>query len=209
MNCLLKSSAVALLATGVASCGILESNVTPSSTATITPLITSGAKVATVSSGSIANSTGSIDARTTSVLGGSGGSIQQIFKTDRCNKLSRGGFIWFTDTVVLDDWLSPLSLELKRDVKSRVDFASQGVLLLDYGVAGKKGAGAIVSSKDIAMKGKEAFITVKRLDPSATSKERVQVVAHPCSLHVMPRTGFETLVIQSEVGDRLTSFANR
>jgi len=217
MNRLLQLSLCALVTAGVASCGVLEPNVVPSSTATITPLITSTGNVASADAGTNtvgANKVGmgKVGNRTiqsATLSGGSAnGSIQRIFQTDRCNELSRGGFIWFTDVVVLDDWLSPLSPEMIKQVKSKVDFSKQGVLLLDYGTAGTGGAGATVMNERLEVKGKEAIVKVKRFKASSTDKKRAQVVTHPCSLHVIPRTGFSTLVIHSDQGDRLTSFAN-
>lgn len=208
MNCFSRLTLTALIATAVASCGVLEPNVVPASTASITPLITSSGTFSTA--GNRASATNVRTALATNTTSGSDltGSIQQIFNTDRCNKLSRGGFIWFTDSVVLDDWLAPLTPVVAKDVRRQMDFSKQGALLLDYGVAGTSGAGAMVVSKQLEVKGKDAFITVKKINPNATEKKKIQVVTHPCSLYVMPRTGFSTLVIQSEQGDRLTSFAN-
>jgi len=94
-------------------------------------------------------------------------------------------------------------------VKSKVDFSKQGALLLDYGTAGTGGAGSTVMGESLELKGSEAIVKIKRYEPSSTdNKKRAQVVTHPCSLHVMPRAGFDTLVIHSDLDDRLTSFAN-
>jgi len=207
MNRLLQLSFCALVTTAVSSCGVLEPNVVPSSTATITPLITSSGKVATADAGVGKESNRTVQSATLSG-GSANGAITRIFQTDRCNELSRGGFIWFTDVVVLDDWLSPLSPEMIKQVKSNVDFSKQGVLLLDYGTAGTGGAGATVMNERLELKGKEAIVKVKRFKASSTDKKRAQVVTHSCSLHVMPRIGYSTLVIHSEQGDRLTSFVN-
>lgn len=207
MNRLFKLSCNTLVAGAVAAtiaaCGALEPNVIPVSTSTVTPQITAGGKVALTEQGN--------GVTTKAVLPESvgKGSIKQIFQTDRCSDLSRGGFVWFTDSVGFDDWLAPLSPELMAQVKSRVDFSKQGVLLLDYGIAGTGGAGSTVMSESLELKGSEAIVKVKRYEPSPTDrKKRAQVVTHPCSLHVMPRLGFSTLVVHSELGDRLTSFEN-
>jgi len=183
MNRLAKLSLSALVASNIAACGLLEPSV-----------------VKTVASEAVV---------AVGQKGVASGSIAQIFRTDRCSDLSRGGFIWFTDTVSLDDWLAPLSSELMAQVKSKVDFSKQGVLLLDYGIAGTGGAGSTIMGDSLELKGSEAIVKIKRYEPSSTDKKkRAQVVTHPCSLHVMPRAGFNTLVIQSEQGDRLTSFVN-
>ena len=209
MNRYLKLSLSTLVAATVTACGALEPNIIPGSTATITPLITTSGKVAKVPDAPAADGTKTLLASNSSSANFVKGSDQEIFRTDRCNDLSRGGFIWFTDVVSFDDWLSPLSPELMAQVKSKVDFSKQGALLLDYGIAGTGGAGSTVMSESLALKGAEAIVKVKRYEPSATdTKKRAQVVTHPCSLHVMPRAGFDTLVIHSELGDRLTSFAN-
>ncbi len=211
MNRLIKLSLSAVVAATVSACSTLEPNLIPGSTASITPLITTSGNVAKTPDGSLVDANGTAAGGTKTLLPATsgGGAIQQIFQTDRCNDLSRGGFIWFTDTVGFDDWLSPLSPALKAQVKSGVDFSQQGVLLIDYGVAGTGGAGTTVMSKSLELKGSEAIVKVKRYQPSATDqKKRAQVVTHPCSLHVMPSAGFSTLVIHSELGDRLTSFAN-
>ena len=208
---LLKTSLSVLVAAAVTACGTLEPNVIETPASTVTPLITSAGKVTSAgnaTSGTPVANAGSA-AGSKAVLSSGSGSIQEIFRTDRCSDLSRGGFIWFTETVGLNDWLSPLSPELMAQIRSRVDFAKQGALLVDYGIAGTGGAAATVSGS-LERKGDEAIVKVERYEPSPTDrKKRAQVVTHPCSLHVISRTGFDTLVIQSEQGDRLTSFANK
>ena len=215
MNRFLKLSLSALVAASVSACSSLEPNLIPGSTASITPLITSSGKVARAPDGSqpiagtAAGGTKTLLPVDSLSASAATGAIEQIFQTDRCNDLSRGGFVWFTDTVGFNDWLSPLSPEQQAQVKSRVDFSQQGVLLIDYGIAGTGGAGTTVMSKGLELKGSEAIVKIKRYEPSPTDKKkRAQVVSHPCSLHAMPRGGFNTLVVHSELGDRLTSFAN-
>ena len=218
---LIKLSVSAFAVVTVAACGALEPKVVPVSTSVITPSIVAAGKVVSASdvpASDVPGSNASDEAKaikTGSALpadpatGSATGLIEQIYQTDRCNDLSRGGFIWFTETVGFDDWLSPLSPELVTQVKSKVDFSKQGVLLVDYGIAGTGGVATTVASKRLELKGSEAIVKVKRFEPSSTNKKRrAQVVTHPCSLHVMPRTGFSTLVVHSEQGDRLISFAN-
>lgn len=199
MNCLKKYTPALrifltfVIAGSLFGCGILESE----GRAASSPLFTSDGKRTsqTVQSQSARSST-------------FGGGIIEIFQTNRCNDLSRGGFIWFTDEVVLNDWLSPLGPELAGQVKAKVDFSSQGVLLLDNGIAASPGAGIEVLNNQLVMKGSEAIVQIRQNKAASKTKKRAQVVTHSCSLHVMPRSGYKTLVIQSEQGDRLTSFSN-
>jgi len=210
---LLKHSLITLAVGTVAACGTLEPDVVPVSSATITPVITAAGKVVKAPEGTVADAgtnEASADLPASSLSPGSAtGSVQQIYRTDRCNELSRGGFVWFTDTVGFDDFLTPMSSEEVVQVKSKVNFSKQGVLLVDYGIAGTGGAGSTLMNESLEIKGPEAIVKVKRNDPSSTdNKKRAQVVTHPCSLYVMPRTGFDTLVVHNEFGDRLTSFSN-
>gem|GEM_PF-5946528 len=133
--------------------------------------------------------------------------VERIFQTDRCNLLTRGGFIWFTESVSFNDWISPLDAGQAEQVRSKIDFSKQGVLLVDFGVAGSKAAGATVIDDQLEIKGQEGLVKVMRVNPPADNRT-AQVVTHPCTLFVMPRSGYSSLVVLSEQDDRLISFDN-
>jgi len=104
-------------------------------------------------------------------------SISLIFETARCEKLSSGGYVWFRDDFMLDDWLAPLSKVVADEIRN----------------------------DQLVMEGRDALLAVKRVSGDRTKK----MVAHPCSIYALPKNGFDTLVIKSDLGDRLTSFDNR
>ena len=198
MNCLTKLIPIVAVATLLSACGVLEWNTDSSAVGKQRPLFTSskeGGQRTVQSGNSVASAIG-------------GPKIKQIFQTERCNDLSRGGFIWFTDEVVLNDWLSPLGADLVNQVRSQVDFSNQGALLVDFGVAASSGAGVEMLSDQLLKSGNEAIVKIKQNKAQSTDKKRIQMVTHPCSMYVMPRKGFDTLVIHSDQGDRLTSFKN-
>lgn len=134
-------------------------------------------------------------------------SIVQIFQTNRCGDLSRGGFIWFTNEVTLDDWLKPLSPDLAQQIKSQVNFNTQGVLLVDYGLEASPGGGTEIADKQLRVESSEAFVVLKKLELDK-SKKRVQMVTHPCTMYVMPRTGYDFLSVRNELGEQLIMFEN-
>ncbi len=198
MNCLSKLIPIVAVTTLLSACGVLEWNTDSSASNRQEPLFTS--------SNDVGKRTIQSDSSIGTPIGGE--SIKQIFQTDRCNDLSRGGFIWFTDEVVLNDWLSPLGPALVKQVRSQVDFSSQGALLVDFGVAASSGAGVEMLSDRLVKSGSEAIFKIKQNKAQSKDKKRIQMVTHPCYVYVMPRKGFDTLVIHSEQGDRLTSFTN-
>ena len=218
---------VAVLFSSLAfSCGVLEQSPSSSSphsepspvllpTTSVTPLISASGNL--VAAGGDSPSTVAINSKeiTSSnqpqVLAATDSEVKNVtnvFQTDRCNTLSRGGFIWFTDQVGLNDWLSPLDADEAEQIVSKIDFSKQGALLLDYGIASSKGAGASIVDSKLEIKGQEAFVRVKQFK-APKNKKSVQVVTHPCSLFVMPRTGFTTLVVLSDLNDKLMSFENK
>ncbi len=212
---LFKLTPVIAIATLLSACGVLEWN-TPTAGGngplfSPSPSSNGGTNDGAGNDGAANSSAGS---RTTlaSGAGATGtpmnGQVKQIFETERCNDLSRGGFIWFTEEFVLDNWLAPLGPDLVAQVKSQVDFSKQGALLVDYGVAGSTGAGVELLSDRLIKRGKEAVFQIKKNKASSKDRKTTQMVTHPCYVFVMPRLGFDELVIQSEQGDRLTSFKN-
>ena len=220
MNSFANLTVVLLVSTAVFSCGVLDSNpITGTAPApvqlpepSVTPEITAGGQYAGANADSVSKSSSATGTQTSGLTASSASlnsvaADKPIFQTDRCNRLSRGGFIWFTNQVVLDDWLSPLEPAEASKVRSKIDFTRQGALLLDYGVAGSKGSGATVLG-DLKINGQDGVIKIKQFKAPA-NKKGAQVVTHPCSLFVMPRTGFSTLVVLSDQGDRLTSFDNK
>lgn len=134
--------------------------------------------------------------------------IKQIFQTNRCGDLSRGGFIWFTNEVTLDDWLTPLSAELAQQIKGQVNFDNQGVLLVDSGIEASPGGGTVITDNQLYIVGSEAYLVLKKFE-LPKDKKRAQVVTHPCTMYVMSRTGYELLSVRNEYGERLISFENR
>ena len=231
MNSFANVSVVLLVSTAIFSCGVLESNPltgaapaqipddlsTPLPDPAVTPEVTPGGQYAnTTTTATNADSVSKGNSTAGGLTSGQTASSDSlnsvaagkpIFQTDRCNRLSRGGFIWFTNQVVLDDWLSPLESAEASQVRSKIDFSKQGALLLDYGIAGSKGSGATVLG-ELKVNGQDGVIKIKQFKAPA-NKKSPQVVTHPCSLFVMPRTGFSTLVVLSEQGDKLTSFDNK
>lgn len=218
-----KFPAVALSYFVVFSCGVLEPapNAVPEVEVApvVAPRITTSGKLVTASESSAAEAAADAiepDIADASVLTqpqsletpvSTSLVVTTLFHTDRCNALSRGGFIWFTDEVVLNDWLSPLDDEQAGQVTSKIDFSTQGALLLDFGIAGGKGAGALIVDDEIEIKDQTAFVRVKQFKAPA-NKKGVQVVTHPCSLFLLPREGFTRLVVLSDMDDELTSFDN-
>ena len=148
-----------------------------------------------------------------------GEKIQKIFRTDRCGDLSRGGFIWFTDKVALDNWLTPPGTQIVEDTELQIDFATQGVLLVDFGVAATPGAGTEIVTDQLLREDGKAFFTIRQHSNQAFGKKpsgkkpgtkrRIQVITHPCTLYSMPRHGYDVLVIQNEFGEQLASIRNR
>ena len=215
MNCLLKVSVSALIAVAVSACGVLEpapelETVTASLPAPpVAPSVKGGGNVI-LNSGRSGNNNPSVAVQKSAATLKTATSmpVRAIFQTDRCEALSRGGFIWFTDEVVLDDWLSPLKEDEAKRVTAQIDFSKQGALLVDFGVAGSRGVGVSVLGDKLEIKGQDALLRIGQIKPSA-AKKVAQVVTHPCSLFVMPRSGFTNLVILSDMDDRLTSFENQ
>ncbi len=224
MNDFIKPMALSFCVSVLASCGVLQSPIDAISDRaesgpteggqkpqTAAPLTTSGGQRVTANTGVVEAVSGSINiveevaATSHAASASNAGPIEQVYRTDRCNVLSRGGFIWFTNEVVLNDWLSPLQSDVAAKTREKIDFKTQGALLLDYGVAGSKGAGAEVVNKSLEIKGQEASVTVRQFKPSQ-GKRTAQVVTHPCALYSMPRSGFNKLVVISEFGDRLVEF---
>ena len=137
-----------------------------------------------------------------------GSGIGRIFQTNRCNDLSRGGFVWFTNMANLDDWLSPLGADLIGRIKSQVDFERQGVLLADFGIEASPGGGYEMISRELLIQDTKGIVKLKKIK-LPNDKKRVQVVTHPCTLYAMPRVGYQVLSVQNEHGDVLTEFENR
>lgn len=201
MNSLNSVCIVLLIAAVVVSCGVLESSPSATLAEPSTSVVTPGVRLVGTAAGDDGSKLASSDSLNAFVVG------NPIFRTDRCNRLSRGGFIWFTDQLVLDDWLSPLEPAIADEVRSKIDFIQQGALLLDYGIAGSKGSGATLLG-ELEIDGQDGVVTIKQFKAPA-NKKTAQVVTHPCSLFVLPRLGFSKLVVVSDLGDQLTSFDNQ
>lgn len=205
---------MALVSSVISSCGVLVSAPEPTALPVpdVVPLISGSGNL--VTAGGVVNSPAASAAESGEQLKSNLQSVSadknivKVFQTDRCNVLSRGGFIWFTNEVVLNDWLTPLDPAEAKAVRSKIDFSEQGALLLDYGIAGSKGSGASVVGDTLEIKGQDAIVRVKQFKAPA-NKRSVQVVTHPCSLFVMPRTGFTNLVVLSDLDDKLVSFENK
>ncbi len=139
--------------------------------------------------------------------------ITEAYSTDRCDALSRGGFIWFTDAVGLGDWLRPLGEKQSNEVMDRVPLASQGALLVDFGTVPTPGHRISLVNNRLLVSGEKAVLQVDLVKSADTAgamstKKMPQVLTHPCALYVLPRLGFKVLEIQTGLGDVLTSFEN-
>jgi len=206
MYCFIKCVSIILASSVIAGCGVLESTeVPPSVSPSVPPPVIDSVRIEPeITPGQLVRNT---RVASTAAINSSG-AIEEIFQTNRCNDLSRGGFIWFTNKAQLENWLSPLSIELAGTIQSRVNFEQQGVLLMDYGIEASPGGGYEVVGNQIGIEGNEAFLTVRILK-APPGKRQLQMVSHPCALYAMPRDGFSVLSVRNEFGDKLISFENR
>lgn len=154
------------------------------------------------------NQTGSNQTRMVKSGAGSS-SISAVYSSNNCSAITRGGFIWLTDQVVLADLLAPIGVANADLVLNQVNFATQGALMVDFGVMPTPDYRVKLFSERLQLDGPKAIVQLDLVKPAATAQKRQpQVVTHPCAIYVMPRVGFSTLEIQSELGDVFTSFSN-
>lgn len=149
--------------------------------------------------------------KSTAGAGGASGNsssvITEIYATDKCQAVSRGGFIWLTDQVVLEDLLTPLGAEAATEITTKVNFDLQGVLMVDFGTTPTPAYRVKLMQDKLQLDGPKAMVQVDLVKPAA-DKKMVQVVSHPCALYAMPRLGYTTLEVQSGLGDVFTTFSN-
>lgn len=145
--------------------------------------------------------------RMTKNAGGSSG-ISAVYSSDNCSAITRGGFIWLTDPVVLADLLAPLGTANADLALNKVNFETQGALMVDFGVMPTPDFSVKLMKDRLQLDGPKAIIQVDLVKPAASNKRKVQVVSHPCTIYVLPRVGYSTLEVQSELGDVFTSFSN-
>lgn len=128
--------------------------------------------------------------------------IKQIFESSRCGDISDGGFIWFKEDADFDTWLSPLGGVFTKEIKSHVDFEKQGVLLIDFGVAPSSALVPDIVEEQVVLEDRRASITVVQKTIPEDSR-RLGMITHPCSLHVIPRSSFDQLVVKDNHGDTM------
>ena len=145
---------------------------------------------------------------TASVDGRSSSSISTVYSSDNCNAITRGGFIWGTDAVVMSDLLSPLGVANAELILSKIDFETQGALMVDFGVTPTPDYRVKLMKDQLQLDGPKAIVQVDLVKPAANGKRKVQVLTHPCAIYVVPRVGYSTLEVQSGLGDVFTSFSN-
>lgn len=142
------------------------------------------------------------------VRGGGSSLISEIYSAGKCDAVSRGGFIWITDKVSLTDLLSPLGAAGSAGVTSQVNFTTQGALMVDFGATPTPAYKVKLVNNKLKLDGLKAIVQVDLVKPASSGKKQAQVVSHPCAIYVMPRVGYSTLEVQSELGDVYTSFVN-
>lgn len=134
--------------------------------------------------------------------------IQELYTTDRCGAISRGGFTWSTNPVVFDDMLQSFDLQTRKSLISRVDFTSKGVLMVDFGEVPTRQHSIKLFDDRLVRDADKAIVQVDLVKANTVGKKVIQVVSHPCTMFVVPRVGYNTLEIQSSLGDVFTSFKN-
>lgn len=146
---------------------------------------------------------------TRSVKGGTRNSlITELYTSGKCGAVSRGGFIWMTDKVVVADLLAPLGAEQVSQLLSKVNFDSQGVLMVDFGTTPTPAHRVDLLENKLQLNGPKAIVRVDLVKPAGNGKRMPQVVSHPCAVYSLPRLGFTVLEIQSGLGDVFTTFSN-
>lgn len=135
-------------------------------------------------------------------------SISAVYSSKDCRSISRGGFIWITDEVVLADLLAPLGAASANAVMDKLNFERRGALVVDFGEVPTPNFNVRLMRERLQLDGSKAIVQVDLVKPPANGKRNVQAVTHPCSIYAIPRTGYSTLEVQSELGDVFTSFSN-
>lgn len=133
--------------------------------------------------------------------------ISEIY-AGTCKDISRGGFIWMADPVLLADLVAPLGNDSAAEILRKVNFSSQGALMVDFGEMPSPNFDVKLMKNQLQLDGPKAIVQVDLVKSSGTGVRAPQVVSHPCAIYVVPSVGYSTLEIQSELGDVFTSFEN-
>lgn len=141
------------------------------------------------------------------VRSGERSNISEIY-AGSCKQISRGGFIWMTDSFSLADLVAPLGNNAAAEILRKVSFDSQGALMVDFGEMPSPDFNVKLMNKQLQLDGPRAILQVDLIKPSASANRAPQVVTHPCAIYAVPSVGYTTLEIQSELGDVFTSFEN-
>ena len=154
-------------------------------------------------SGSESANAGSL--KTTQAVGNS--TIAEIY-AGSCKEISRGGFIWMTDSVLLEDLVAPLGDGAATAIVQKVSFDSQGALMVDFGEIPTPGFDVRLMNKQLQLDGSKAIVQVDLVKLSESADRLPQVLTHPCAIYVVPSLGYNILEVQSALGDVFTTFEN-
>ena len=137
-----------------------------------------------------------------SVQNKSSTTISSLFKSNDCQRISRGGFMLLQDPVVLEDLLMPLGLAAAQATVAQVNFQTEDVLVVDFGAQPTKNVSIGLASDQLDIDGNRAIVKVN-LPQRIQGKKQAQVVSHPCEFYVLPKTGHQGVEIRSQFNDCL------